>query len=107
MSVYDVNETSIHYLIRQSKQQSKLFVEADGSAPETVASAAEVMAIVFRAVHGVVLIGFLRKGQNNHRRIFRIVIEESRCSRKKLFFTTTTHPITRLHFLPRNSANFT
>lgn len=61
-----VDETWIHFYTPETKEQSKQWVEAGGSAPKkakVVLSAGKVMATVFWDAQGVILIDFLQKGK--------------------------------------------
>lgn len=61
-----VDETWIHHYTPETKNQSKQWVEAGGSAPKkakTVKSADKVMATVFWDSSGILLIDYLEKGK--------------------------------------------
>lgn len=61
-----MDETWVHLFTPESKQQSKQWVEAGGSAPKkakTIASAGKIMASVFWDSKGILLIDYLPKGR--------------------------------------------
>ena len=61
-----VDETWIHHYTPETKEQSKQWVEAGGSAPKsskTQQSAGKVMATVFWDVHGIIHIDYLEHGK--------------------------------------------
>jgi histone-lysine N-methyltransferase SETMAR len=61
-----MDETWVHHYTPETKQQSKQWVEAGGSAPKkakSIASAGKVMASVFWDAKGILLIDYLEKGR--------------------------------------------
>lgn len=61
-----MDETWVHHYTPETKQQSKQWVEAGGSAPKkakSIASAGKVMASVFWDAKGILLIDYLEKGK--------------------------------------------
>lgn len=61
-----VDETWIHHYTPETKEQSKQWTEAGGSAPKkakTIQSAGKVMATVFWDFKGILLIDYLQKGK--------------------------------------------
>jgi len=74
-----VDETWIYHYTPETKQQSKQWVEAGGSAPKkakTDPSAGKVMATVFWDSQGVVLIDYLEKGKTINGEYYAALLEQ-------------------------------
>ena len=98
-----VDETQIHHFTPETKEQSKQWTEAGGSAPKkakTVQQAGKVMASVFWDYKGILLIDYLQKGKTINSKYYsnlldqlNVKIRENRpgLQQKKLFFIMRTH----------------
>ena len=78
-SLITVDETWVHHCTPETKNQSKQWVEAGGSAPKkakTVKSAGKVMATVFWDAHGILLIDFLEKGSAIRGKYYRALLDQ-------------------------------
>lgn len=74
-----VDETWVHHYRPETKNQSKQWVEAGGSAPKkakTVKSAGKVMATVFWDAHGILLIDYLEKGSTITGKYYRALLDQ-------------------------------
>jgi Transposase. len=74
-----VDETWVHHYTPETKNQSKQWVEAGGSAPKkakTVKSAGKVMATVFWDAHGILLIDYLEKGSTIRGKYYRALLDQ-------------------------------